>query len=297
MSNIVAELAEKKIAHPPEWLPNNIVYLTQMGSAAYGVQNDTSDFDVYGVTIPRRDQVFPHLAGEIPGFGEQKKRFRVYQEHQLQDPSAAAGNGRQYDLVIYNIVDYFHLLMGNNPNLIDSIFVPDTCILHITQIGQMIRENRKAFLCKHSYVTYKGYAYKQLHKMSSKKATGKRKEMIEEFGFDLKFSYHIVRLLLQAEMILEEGDLDLQRNREQLKAIRRGDVKEQEIRDWFSQKEKHLEDIYAKSKLRQLPDEKAIKKLLLNCLEHHYGDLSACIVQPDKYQQAIEDIRSVLAGL
>lgn len=301
MSNIVKELYDKGIAHPPAWLGENIHYLTMMGSVAYGVSSDTSDCDLYGFAIPRKDDLFPHLKGEILGFGDAKNganRFKNYQEHHLKDPDALAGKGREYDLNIYNIVDYFQLCMENNPNMIDSLFTPDFCVLHITRIGQMVRENRRIFLNKRSYHTFKGYAYQQLHKMTNKnRENSKRQKMVEEYGFDLKFAYHIARLADECEQILEGGDLDLQRSREYMKAIRRGDVTEKDLRQWFSDKEKHLEGLYHSSKLPYAPDEEAIKKLLFNCLEDHYGDLSKEIVRPDKLKEALLQIESVINGI
>jgi uncharacterized protein len=84
-SSVVAQLTEKKKANPPKWLPNSVIYETIMGSVAYGVSSDTSDMDIYGICVPPKELVFPHLAGEIPGFGRQIPRFDVYQEHHLQD--------------------------------------------------------------------------------------------------------------------------------------------------------------------------------------------------------------------
>ena len=66
-------------------------------------------------------------------------------------------------------------------------------------------------------------------------------------------------------MILIEGDIDLQRNNEQLKAIRRGEWTEERLRQWFADKESHLERVYAESTLRATPDEPKIRALLLNC--------------------------------
>jgi predicted nucleotidyltransferase len=54
-----------------------------MGSQAYGVNTDTSDLDIYGVCIPPKEMIFPHLAGEIPGFGQQIQRFEMWQEHKV----------------------------------------------------------------------------------------------------------------------------------------------------------------------------------------------------------------------
>ena len=298
MSNILAELAEKKLAHPPSFISHNTAYLTVMGSHAYGTaitsENKVSDFDVYGFCIPPKSVVFPHTVGEIIGFGRQKERFEQYQEHHIFDQDALGGKGREYDFNVYGIVKYFSLLMENNPNVIDSIFTPHECVLYINQIGSMVRENRKIFLHKGAWHKFKGYAYSQLHKMKSRGVTGKRKEIREEYGFDVKFAMHTVRLLDEAEQILLDGDIDLRRNSEQLKAIRRGDVSEEDIRKWASDKEKQLEKIYTESKLQYKPDENKIKSLLLQCLEHHYGSLDKVINMPDRYESALYSIKQIL---
>jgi hypothetical protein len=59
-------------------------------------------------------------------------------------------------------------------------------------------------------------------------------------------------------------------------------------------KEKQLEEVYAKSTLRYKPDEDAIKKLLLECLEQHYGDISSCVVQQDLAVQTLRDIQELI---
>ena len=118
--------------------------------------------------------------------------------------------------------------------------------------------------------------------------------MVEEFGFDVKFAYHVVRLLNEVEMILSEGDLDLMRNREQLKSIRRGEWTEQQVRDYFTRKEAELETLYQQSSLPWGPDEDKVKTLLLRCLEEHYGSLDKCVVRPDEAVQALREVAAVL---
>lgn len=114
-------------------------------------------------------------------------------------------------------------------------------------------------------------------------------------NLDVKFAYHVVRLLNEAEQILTTGDLDLRKNNEHLKAIRRGDVSEQEIREYFSTKEKQLEELYLKSPLPYGPDEDKIKELLFNCLEHHYGSLENCVVMQDNEKKCIAELQEVLS--
>ena len=117
---------------------------------------------------------------------------------------------------------------------------------------------------------------------------------VEKHGFDTKFGYHVVRLVGEVEQILVEGDIDLQRNNEPLKAIRRGEWTEDRLRGWFAEKESQLERAYAESTLRATPDEGRIKALLLNCLEEHYGSLEGCIVDPDRATVALRNIQAEL---
>lgn len=356
MPSRVFELEQRGLVRPPAWLSSNIMCETIMGSVAYGVSSDTSDMDIYGWALPKKEMVFPHLAGYIPNFGTQPPKFDQWQEHHIEDKDALGGKGRTYDFSIFNIVKYFQLCMEGNPNMTDSLFTPQECVLHITQVGIMVRENRTLFLHKGCYPKYKGYAYSQLKKINTKthanmdvikkfeaeheiphtttweqvleevnereysgKYTGgplahlkddkladyeriyksmkdgsKRAERVKVHTFDLKFSYHLIRLLNEIEQILMYSDLDLRQNNEQLKAIRRGDISQEDISKMAAEKEKHLEKLYLESKLREKPDEPKIKQLLLDCLEHHYGSLAKCIESVDKYSEALRSIRDIL---
>jgi uncharacterized protein len=269
---------------PPHWLADNLCFETIMGSDAYGVSSGSSDTDVYGVCFPPKDMVFPHLAGEIPGFGNQLKRFEQWQEHHVE------ALGKQWDFQIFSIVKFFQLAMENNPNIIDCLFTPRRCVLSSTSVGELIREQRGQFLHKGAWHKFKGYAYSQLHKIKTKTAQGKRAELVEQHGYDVKFAYHVVRLLLEVEMILGEQDLDLERHREQLKGIRRGEWTEAQLVQWAQDKERDLEALYASSSLPFRPDEENIKALLLQCLEMHYGDLSSAVRVVGREEELLRQI-------
>jgi predicted nucleotidyltransferase len=270
--------------HPPSWLPDNLCYETMMGSVAYGVSSDTSDVDVYGICMPPKDMVFPHLAGEILGFGAQVKRFESWQEHHV------AALEKEWDFQILGIVKFFQLAMENNPNVIDSLFTPRRCVLSSTAIGEYIREHRTDFLHKGAWHKFKGYAYSQLNKIRTKAPSGKRAELVEQHGYDVKFAYHVVRLLLEVEQILVARDIALERDREQLKAIRRGEWTLAQLDEWAQTKEKALEALYHSSTIPYEPDEPLIKRHLLHCLEAHYGDLSRAVAQPD---EAVDLLRQI----
>lgn len=289
MASVVQKLTNKGLIKPPKWLPQNVVYETMMGSVAYGVSGDSSDIDVYGFCIPPKSDIFPHLRGEIAGFGRQHQRFSVYDPHHIKD------GDKEYDLAMYSIVKYFGLIMENNPNMIDSLFTPRRCVLFTTEVGEMIRDERRMFLHKGAWHKFKGYAYSQLHKIGkANKSNPKRSADIEAYGYDLKFAYHTVRLLGEVEQIMVEHDLDITRNREQLKDIRRGAWTLEYLREWFAEKEKSLERVYAESTLRYGPDEDRIRGLLMRCLEHHYGSIDDAIKVDKSVADLVNDIQGVL---
>lgn len=261
---------KRQLTQVPSHVHGGLQYEVIMGSFAYGVSNDTSDIDIYGFSIPNKDIIFPHLTGNyIFGFDKTvPHNFEQWQQHHVKDPEKR----KEYDFCIYNITKYFILCANGNPNMIDSLFVPTTCITHITPLGEMVRDNRHLFLSKKCWHTFKGYAFSQMHKMNTKNPEGKRKETIEKYGYDVKYAYHLVRLLNEVEEILTECDLDLQRNREQLKAIRRGEWTQDEIKEYFSDKERYLEEEYLKSHLPHKPKLGAIRDLLFKCLEFYFDE-------------------------
>ena len=261
----VKRVHKEQLAQVPSYVHGGLQYEVIMGSFAYGVSSDASDTDVYGFCIPNKAIVFPHTTGKyIFGYDNTVKgNFEQWQLHHVIDKSRK----KEYDFSIYNITKYFRLCADGNPNMIDSLFVPHRCLTHCTPVGTILREHRFDFLSKKCWHTFKGYAYSQMHKMDIKNPEGKRKLMVEKYGYDVKYAYHLVRLLNEVEQILLEGDLDLERNREQLKAIRRGEWTVKEVKEYFDTKEKDLESLYLKSDLPHKPQYDKIRELLFTCLE------------------------------
>ena len=286
----VKKLYKRGLITPPKHVIDSIQLEVETGSVAYGVSADHSDVDICGFSIPRKEMIFPHLSGEIQGFGKQIQRFDQWQQHHVQDKDC----NKEFDFTIYSIIKYFQLCMDGNPNILDTLYTPRRCVLFTTKIGEMVRDNRKLFLHKGTFFKHKGYAYSQISKMKTKVPIGKRTKIIEEFGYDVKFGMNCVRLLNQIEQIMIEHNLDLERNREQLKSIRRGEWSMEDILEYFNKKEKELETLYTSSTLQHSPDEPRIKQLLLNCLEEYYGDLSSAITIPGKLTSLIKDLEGLV---
>jgi len=288
MPNLIQEIEAAGLIQPPQFLSSNVQYLCYTGSVSYGCSVDYSDIDVVGFCIPDKTTIFPHLAGEIFGFGTQKQRFNQFQAHHIKYKE------KEYDITVYNIVQYFDLCLQNNPNCIDYLFTDRGEVFHTTQVGEMVRESRKLFLHKGLWHKFKGYAYSQISKMGKEKYQGKRVELVEKYGYDTKNAGHAVRLLLEAEQLLSEQDLDLKRHKEQLLSIRRGEWTLDQVKEWCKDKEKQLEKLYHESTLPwgSVDVEPKVKELLIKCLEVHYGSLP--IERPDKYKLMVDQIRKIV---
>lgn len=329
---LLNKLIDKQLISPPPFLKDNVHYEVLMGSVAYGVSDDTSDIDVYGFAIPPKHLLFPYHYGNVYSFGKKPDKFEQYQQHHIKDKEER----KEYDITIYNIVKYFSLTMDGNPNMIDSLFVPQRCVLSCSRIGQMVRDKRDVFLSKKLFHKFAGYAYSQLNKAKNKQlvkwvglckkegvdpkkgpeqfvssmhkayaeilyrdikrcgSVSKRLESIEKHNVDVKFLYHTVRLLLETEQLLEEHDLDLEKNREILKSIRRGEWPLEKVQEFFDDHEKYLRELYEKSTLPYSPNEEAVKALLIHCLEEHYGSLDKFVNMEQVVVSDIQEASNIL---
>ncbi|MFW5794836.1 MAG: DNA polymerase beta superfamily protein, partial [Bacillota bacterium] len=129
---ILKQLNSKNLIDCKDFVIDNCQYLTITGSVAYGVKKSSSDIDIYGFCIPPKEHLFPHLKGEIRGFDEKQNIFEQWQKHHIKDGK------EEYDITVFNIAKFFRLCMNNNPNMIDCLFTPLSCVHHITNIGQIV---------------------------------------------------------------------------------------------------------------------------------------------------------------
>jgi len=252
---------------------DTIEYITLMGSHSYGNATPESDYDFYGFLIPPAEVLFPHLRGEIPEFGRHKENFLQYQIHGFEDPTWG-----KIDLYLYTLPRYFQLVMEGNPNMVDSLFTPDDCVKFSTPISRIVRYNRKRFLSQKCYHTFRGMAFSHMKRITNRTREGKRAELVEKFGYDVKDASHMVRCLLEVKQILFEGDLDLTRNATLLTEIKSGGWSLEDVRKFFMIEMDILDGTLdcepEKFAVPYEPDEDFIRELLYDCLEVRYGSLS-----------------------
>ena len=281
-------MEKDRVISPPPWMMDNLCYLTIMGSEAYGSNTEKSDKDIYGFCMNPKNTFLHSHYGLVFGF-DNFESFDQWQEHGRKDLS----KNQEYDFTVYGIINYIKLLFGGNPNIIDSIFTPRRCVVFSNPVGELVRNKRHMFLSKQCFQKMKMYGYSQLKKLD-RNPEGKRKESYDIHGYDLKFASHLVRLILQCEQILVENDLDLERNREVLKSIRRGEWSLDQVKEFFFNKESVLEKLYHESNIQERPNIDEVRKFLIDCLEHHYGSLEKVLPANDGAAIALREINKVL---
>jgi predicted nucleotidyltransferase len=235
--------------------------------------------------MPPRINIFPHEYGLLYGF-DKVPEFNNW-EKKIEDT---------IDISIYGIVRYAQLLADGNPNMVESVFTNRESVIYSTPIGEMFRSNRILFLSKQSFYKTREYAFGQLKRLN-RVPQGKRTVLYEKYGFDTKAAGHCLRLVDNCEQIITSQHIDLHRNKEMVKSIRRGEWTLEQIREYFQMKELTLEKLVVESKLQEKTDKDKIRELLLRCIEQHYGSLSKSFSTVSRERQTLEQIKQILNGI
>ncbi|WQJ53816.1 MAG: nucleotidyltransferase [Wendovervirus sonii] len=120
------------------------------GSQAYGLALPTSDED--------RSAVYCAKIEDLMGLPE-------HYVNQVND--------ERNDVTWYEIGKYIELLCKANPTMLESLFVPEKCILYMHPAFKVIYDNRDMFVTKETFKSFAGYAKSQIEK-----ARGLKKKIV-----------------------------------------------------------------------------------------------------------------------
>ncbi|HET6563037.1 MAG TPA: nucleotidyltransferase domain-containing protein [Marmoricola sp.] len=114
------------------------------------------------------------------------------------------------------------------------LYAPEESLVVLTPLGEELRALRGAFLSQLAVERFLGYMRSQHERMlgQSKRNVPDRPELIEQFGWDVKYGSHALRLAHQGFEIASTGDLSLpmpDRERSRVLAVKRGEVARDEV--------------------------------------------------------------------
>lgn len=240
---------DKSFATP--WLEERTILLSPTGSYAYGTNTPTSDRDYKGICVPPID----YYLG-----------LEAFNEYNTTGGKNFKNTKDDIDINIIHINKFVKDAMMGVPNNIEILFVRPEDFIKVTELGEILVDNRHLFLSKAIYRKFRGYAHSQKQKMLIKNSNGTgRQDLIQEFGYDTKFFMHTVRLQTSAIEILTTGDYSTYRpNREFLLESRNGHYTLEQALQIVDDLDKQLEEAYEKCTiLPATPDYKEINLMLI----------------------------------
>lgn len=210
-----------------------VIYRCIVGSRAFGLDSDTSDYDRRGIYLPPAN-----LHWSIYGVPEQIE-------------------SRETEECYWELQKFMLLALKANPNVLECLYTP--LIETATPIAEQLLAQRQMFLSQMVYQTYNGYALSQFKKLEQDLRT--RGEV------RWKHVMHLIRLLISGSTILQEGLVQLQLpapDRAKLREIKAGNVAWDEVNRWRIQLHEDFEQSYRTTKLPERPNYHAANEFLIS---------------------------------
>jgi predicted nucleotidyltransferase len=193
-------LEQKYAALEEHDLATCVIYQCVIGSRAYGLEEEGSDTDRRGVYLPPAE-----LHWSLYGVPEQLENV--------------AGQECYWELQ-----KFLTLGLKANPNVLECLYSP--VVEKVTALGEELVGMRGAFLSRLVYQTYNGYVLSQFKKLQG--------DLRNKGEVKWKHVMHLIRLLLAGIGTLREGvvPVRVERDRAALVAIKRGEMKWEEVERW-----------------------------------------------------------------
>jgi uncharacterized protein len=195
-----AEIGDAALAAGRHNLYERVIYRCVIGSQAYGLAGEGSDIDRRGIYLPPAD-----LHWSLYGVPDQLEN---------EDSQEA----------YWEVQKFLVLALKANPNVLECLYTP--MVEKATPLAEKLLAMRPCFLSRMVYQTYNGYVLSQFKKMQA--------DLRNQGQVKWKHVMHLIRLLLSGIGILRDGfvPVRVEEHREQLLAIRRGEMPWAEVEDW-----------------------------------------------------------------
>lgn len=239
--------------HPaPEALVrDHTIYACVMGSRAFGLATDDSDTDRRGVFL-----------APTPLFW----RFEKPPTH---------GEGPAEEQFSWELERFCTLALRANPNILECLHSP--LVEFANETGRELLSLRGAFLSRQAHDTFARYALGQRKKLQA--------DVRVHGAPRWKHAMHLLRLLTSCRDLLRTGTLaiDVGDDREQLLAVKRGEVPWPEIESRMTRLAAEAEEASRHSPLPEEPDRRRVEDFLIRARRTSAG-------QPDPYGEVVQGV-------
>jgi len=177
------------------------------------------------------------------------------------------------DLTVYSLRKWMRLALAGNPTILLPLFVPETEIVAMTELGEELREAAPLIISRQAGRRFAGYLEAQRRSLLSRDGKGRdvtRPELVAKYGWDVKFGAHMVRLGVQGVELLETGRITLPMPQPwlgMLRDLRQGGYSMEWALIRAERLEERLLELCATSPLREKPDHEWADRWLIRAYE------------------------------
>jgi uncharacterized protein len=202
-----------------------VVYRVITGSRAYGLDHADSDTDRRGIYVPPAT-----MHWSIYGVPEQLEN-------------------KQTEECYWELDKFVRLALKANPNVLETLYVPDDCVERCEGVAVHLRAERSIFLSRLVFQTFNGYAISQFDKILADLSRGREAKR--------KHAMHLIRLLRAGTTALQVGELPVRvrdEHRDEMLGIRDGVVPWSEIDILRKRLHREFEAAFSTTRLPERPD-------------------------------------------
>ena len=225
------ELATRDERCAEEGLYARVIFRCVVGSRAFGLDSEQSDFDRRGVFLPTAERQW-----SLYGVPEQLESDATQETY-------------------WELQKFLVMALKANPNVLECLYTP--LVEFATPLGRELLAMREAFLSRMVYQTFNGYVMSQFKRMQA--------DLRNHGQVKWKHVMHLIRLLLAGIGALRDGVIPVHvgEHRESLLAIKAGGMPWNEVEAWRLELHRQLDAAYAVTRLPEKPDYDAANRLLV----------------------------------
>jgi uncharacterized protein len=238
-----------------------LIHLFIGGSELHGAKvRGTDDLDIYGVYIEPPELVLglkslPHYVWSTAG------------DDRRNGPN-------DIDVTLYSLRKWAGLACKGNPTALHFLFAKNDLQNHVWKRIVARKNSLLSISCVKQFLGFSDDQLKRLTGVKDRGKKGKRPEIEEEYGYDVKAAMHTLRLLYECLELVTTGNLTFPRpERRFLISVRTGKLSIDEVSRTAKGLRAECEQAsLAKSVLPESIDTEALSKLIAECYRESWAE-------------------------
>jgi predicted nucleotidyltransferase len=243
----------------------SLIHLFVGGSQLHGAKvSGYDDLDIYGCYIEPPERIL----GVLP------------LEHFVWSSGSAAekNTADDVDVTTYSLHRWGELIRKGNPAILHYLFAANTLSSSDTW-ERFIGSHREHLISKRAAMQYIGFAASQRMRLTGERGMGRhgqRPDLIERYGFDVKFAMHYIRLLGECRELLSEHRVTLPRpEKELLIDIRTGKYTQDQVFRIGDDLSSECQRLLEKSDLPDSVNVNVLSQQIADAYQYHWRHMTA----------------------